>query len=474
MSDGVAIPAWLLVLMAALAVWALYEHVLAPALRFLYTHPANQVIDELGERLRIGIRPFQRTKRQALIHRLLTDPRVQVAAENFARENRTSVPAALRRVERYAREIIPAFNAYLYFRLGYWIGRWIAKSLYRVRLGYLDSEGIARIGPDAAVVFVMNHRSNMDYILAAYLAADQAALSYAVGEWARIWPLSALIRAMGAYFVRRNSKDELYRRVLERYIAMATEAGVPQAVFPEGGLTRDGRIREPRLGVIDYMMRGFRLEGEHDLVFVPLGINYDRVLEDRSLLLALDPNARRVGRARALWRTLAFAARNLRLMWRSEWRRFGYACVNFGSPVSMRAYCRARGVDFHRLSGEERRRETAALGEHLMLAVGRIVPVVPVPLIATVFVRNPARAFTVIELKAEVEALVELLDRSAARVYVPRRDLDYALDVGLRMLLMRHLVEEKDGAYVALENELPLLRYYANSIAHLVEDRPAR
>jgi len=92
-----------------------------------------------------------------------------------------------------------------------------------------------------------------------------------VGEWARIWPLSALIRAMGAYFVRRDSKDELYRRVLERYIAMATEAGVPQALFPEGGLTRDGRMREPRLGVIDYMMRGFRMEGEHDLVFVPLG-----------------------------------------------------------------------------------------------------------------------------------------------------------------------------------------------------------
>src|SRR5262249_41447050 len=151
----------------------------------------------------------------------------------------------------------------------------------------------SRRSPDATVVFVMNHRSNMDYILAAYLAADQAALSYAVGEWARIWPLSALVRAMGAYFVRRNSKDELYRRVLERYIATATEAGVPQALFPEGGLTRDGLMREPRLGVIDYMMRGFRIEGERDLVFVPLGINYDRVLEDRSLLRALDPEARR-------------------------------------------------------------------------------------------------------------------------------------------------------------------------------------
>ena len=469
MSDGVAIPAWLLVVMAALAVWALYEHAVAPALRFLVTHPANQVIDELGERLRIGIRPFQRTKRQALIHSLLADGRVQAAAEKYARENDLTLSAALRKVERYAREIVPAFNAYLYFRIGYWIGRWIARSLYRVRIGYIDSEGIAKVGSDATVVFVMNHRSNMDYVLAAYLAADQAALSYAVGEWARIWPLSALVRAMGAYFVRRGSKDELYRRVLERYIVMATEAGVPQAVFPEGGLTRDGFIREPKLGVIDYMMRGFRIEGERDLVFVPLGINYDRVLEDRSLLRSIDPGAPGVGRPRALWNTVSFVARNLRLMLKSEWHRFGYACVNFGAPVSMRAYCGSRGVDFQRLPGEERRRATAALGGHLMRSVGRIVPIVPVPLMATVFVHNPERRLSSLELKAEVERLIERLERSAAHVYVPRRDLDYALDVGLRMLLMRHLVDENEGIYLAREKELPLLRYYANSIAHLLD-----
>jgi len=468
-SDGVAIPAWLLVVMAALAVWALYEHAVVPALRFLVTHPANQVIDELGERLRIGIRPFQRTKRQALIHSLLADGRVQAAAEKYARENDLTLSAALRKVERYAREIVPAFNAYLYFRIGYWIGRWIARSLYRVRIGYIDSEGIAKVGSDATVVFVMNHRSNMDYVLAAYLAADQAALSYAVGEWARIWPLSALVRAMGAYFVRRDSKDELYRRVLERYIVMATEAGVPQAVFPEGGLTRDGFIREPKLGVIDYMMRGFRIDGERDLVFVPLGINYDRVLEDRSLLRSIDPGAPGVGRPRALWNTVSFVARNLRLMLKSEWHRFGYACVNFGAPVSMRAYCGSRGVDFQRLPGEERRRATAALGGHLMRSVGRIVPIVPVPLMATVFVHNPERRLSSLELKAEVERLIERLERSAAHVYVPRRDLDYALDVGLRMLLMRHLVDENEGIYLAREKELPLLRYYANSIAHLLD-----
>ena len=234
---------------------------------------------------------------------------------------------------------------------GYWLGRRVARLLYRVRIGYVDSAGLERIDPSATVVCVMNHRSNMDYVLAGFLAADQAALSYAVGEWARIWPLSALIRAMGAYFVRRNSRDELYRRVLERYVAMATEAGVPQAVFPEGGLTRDGRMREPKLGVIDYMLRGFRIGGDRDLVFVPLGINYDRVLEDRSLLKERGST----GRAKGLWITFRFVLHNLSLMLRSEWHRFGYACVNFGTPISMREYCRVRGIDFQALAGEQRR-----------------------------------------------------------------------------------------------------------------------
>ena len=60
-----------MVLAGLLAAWAFYEHVLMPALRWMVTHPANQVIDQVSTRLRIGIRPFQRTRRQALIHRLL-------------------------------------------------------------------------------------------------------------------------------------------------------------------------------------------------------------------------------------------------------------------------------------------------------------------------------------------------------------------------------------------------------------------
>jgi len=51
---------------------------------------------------------------------------------------------------------------------------------------------------------------------------------------------------------------------------------------------------------------------------------------------------------------------------------------------------------------------------------------------------------------------------------VPRTDRDYALTVGLRMLALRGLVHEHDGLFQANPAELTILRYYANSIAHLV------
>ncbi len=110
----------------------------------------------------------------------------------------------------------------------------------------------------------------------------------------------------------------------------------------------------------------------------------------------------------------------------------------------------------------------ATLGNELMGAVGRVVPVVPVALMASVFRAYPEGAFSELELKAEVERLLERLRAAGARVYVPRGDLDYALTVGLRMLRLRHLVVEKDGVFSTNPAEAALLGYYANSIAHLL------
>ena len=120
------------------------------------------------------------------------------------------------------------------------------------------------------VIFVANHRSNVDYVLMAYLLARHITLSYAVGEWARVWPLEHLFKSFGSYFVRRGFRDPFYHTVLKRYVQHISARGLTQGIFLEGGLSRDGKLREPKIGLLDYLVQlksdpSFR----DDLVFVP-------------------------------------------------------------------------------------------------------------------------------------------------------------------------------------------------------------
>ncbi len=105
----------------------------------------------------------------------------------------------------------------------------------------------------------------------------------------------ALIRLWGAYFIRRRSRGALYRKVLSRYVQMATNGGDTQAFYPEGGLSLTGRLQPPKVGLLSYLVDGFDPDGARDIVFVPVAINYDRVLEDRVLIAAHARGDRRFG-----------------------------------------------------------------------------------------------------------------------------------------------------------------------------------
>jgi glycerol-3-phosphate O-acyltransferase len=465
-SGPVALPLWLAALLAGLAALAVLDRILLPGMRWFFRRRVERAIDRINARLRLRIHPFKLTRRAVLVDRLCYDPRVLEVVEAHLRATGEPRAAAARRVRRYAREIVPSFNAYAYFRLGYWVARGAARALYRVRVGYADDAGLSQVEPGSSVVFVMNHRSNMDYVLVSYLAAERTALSYAVGEWARVWPLQTLVRAMGAYFIRRNSGDPLYRRVLERYVQMATESGIVQAVFPEGGLTRDGALRSPRLGLLEYMLRAFDPRSGRDLVFVPVGLNYDRVLEDRALLAeAAGTRAGAVSRSAAAAR---FALRQAARWAFGRWHRFGYACVNFGTPLSMRRWLSARGLDLRALPREERMAVVESFAQGLMAEVGRVVPVLPVSLVATALLEADGRPLSGLELHARTQALRRRLEAAGAHVYVPRTDEEYATTVGLRMLTLRRLVEVREEGFAPVPSELGLLRYYAAAIGHLV------
>jgi glycerol-3-phosphate O-acyltransferase len=466
LSSQVTISVWIFIVLLAVCAWAILERILIPSSRWFIRRRINRVIDEINSRLDIQIKAFQLTKRQVLIDRLVYDPNVLETIQEAARERECPREIVQRAVMSYAREIVPSFNAYLYFRIGYWIAKKIARLLYRVRIGIAGDEQFSSVDPESTVVFVMNHRSNMDYVLVAFLAAEKTTLSYAVGEWAKIWPLQTLIRAMGAFFVRRNSSDPLYRRVLERYVHMATKEGVCQAVFLEGGLSRDGRLRPPKLGFLDYMLRSYDPANDRDIVFIPVGVNYDRTLEDRSLLRELDPDVEKRSRWFVIKTTCRFVWKSLILIILSRWQRFGYAYVNFGNPISVRQYCEDKTIDLTRLKRSDRFLEVKSLADRLMDAIKKALPALPVSLVATVMLESNQKGLRAFEVEAQVNRLVADLQKGGAYVYVSARKRVESILNALNMLVLRRLVQESRGIYRAVPEELAVLSYYANAIAH--------
>jgi len=240
-------------------------------------------------RSRSRVDRFKLTKKPFIRQVLLTDDAIAEAVKEHSAETSVSEAETWRRVEDYIDEIVPFFNILTYYKIGMVVSRVLLNFFYKVSAEYAGRPSRDALPRDAIVIYLMNHRSNADYVLVGYVLSGQVAISYAVGEWARTFPLEYIFKSFGAYFVRRKYREKLYHTVLERYVQLITSNGVTQGIFLEGGLSRDGRLGKAKIGLLDYLLGVARdPELRQRLFIVPVAINYDRVLEDRSLLRELD------------------------------------------------------------------------------------------------------------------------------------------------------------------------------------------
>ena len=442
MTQTVGLPLWLFILIIAFAAVSFASNFLFPSVRWFFRKRMERAVARLNTRLDRPIDLFKLAQRQDRIARLIYDSKVMDAVAEHAAETGLPVPVAFEEARRYAREIVPGFSTTLYFGVAIRLARGLSRTLYRVRFGRPD-RALSQIDPGATVVFVMNHRSNMDYVLVTWLVANRASISYAVGEWARVWPLSGMIRAMGAYFIRRNSRNALYRRVLARYVQMTTAEGITQAIFPEGGLSLDGRVGAARLGLLSYIVADHSPTGR-DVVFVPVGIAYDRVLEDGILTKAAQDGSRRfrANPVAVIWGALGILGRVVV----RRFRGFGTAAAAFGNPVSLHQFMQSDDAT------------TERLGAHLMAAIAQVVPVVPVPLIAAALLERPLSRD---DLTAGVQRLLTNLQAAGAVTKLAPDGLSATIDEGLGPLLARGLI---DANLRPLPGAEAILAFYSASI----------
>jgi glycerol-3-phosphate O-acyltransferase len=487
----------LIALAIALPLYEFLRHVALKRSREWLSRRARGYAEQHGVRVDLFKFGGKTLVREELLNDLVV---VQAMMEAVQKGER---PTEVReRVEEYIDEIVPAFSLTAYFEFGMKLARAAIRAVYRP----IVVRGLTELPADATAVFLINHRSNFDYVVVGWALARQVAISYAVGEWARVFPLDALFKAFGGFFVRRGFPDPLYHTVLRRYLQLITRRGVTQGIFPEGGLTRDGALRAPKVGLLDALLQlSCEPEYQREIYFVPVGINYDRVLEDESLLAEKrgrekpPTTAEQVrGALRLLWIVPVRAAVNIVRVAMGRLQRHGYVAVAFGEPVRWRDMPQSETIKH--LSSEQRRTLAKEVATELMKRIAVAIPATPVPLLARAALELNCDA-TETELSQRVREIRARLDERGAptalgREFDPQRaaraelkeDLDRNRDLarlegevlgteeaeeivrlGLERLTLRKALRLEDGR-VRLgrhPHATDLLEYYSRSLSAL-------
>jgi len=456
---------WLLLVLSFFALAGFWLIAIAPLLTRIFYRRRERAIRRLDERLGFGLSNYVLARRSEWLDRLLNDTVVESAIAASVAAGEGAQDAVRLRARAYVEEIVPSFSTMLYFRTGYWLMRWTLRTLYWIRVDYDDREALGRIGRDSCVVLVSNHRSNIDPLLLIYLASKRAMVSYAAGEWALVWPLRFLLHAIGCYIVRRDgSGDRLYRVLLERYVFLAAAHCVPQGLFLEGGLSRDGALQPLKLGLLSYLVRALNHDRCRDIVFVPVGLGYDRIPEDRTLLAHRDQGFRGKSRLYSLGAFLRFAVLMMPRMI-GLGRPFGEAVANFGRPLSLVQWQTERGSHLDHVDRVLQRQHLTRLGEDLMARVAALIPVLPINLLAEALLAAGADGLAELELKQRALSRAAALRLDAVPVILTANAEDHAFNQALLQLLRRRAVElGVDGRLRISAAGGPLLQYFRNAI----------
>lgn len=450
-----------IVLVAVLATWWVRRWLARSARRAIHRH---------GVRLD----RFKLTRKRNVIAHVLEDPAVAAAVQAHAAEHGLPDEAVWARVRGYLDEIVPFFNVLAYYRLGHALSRAVLGLFYKVSVEHERPDPFRGLPRDAVVVYLMNHRSNIDYVVVSYVLLGDVSISYAVGEWARAFPLEYLFKSFGSYFVRRRYREPLYHAVLRAYVQLITRRGVTQGIFPEGRLTRDGALAPGKVGLLDAIL-GVAADPDvrRRMYVVPVGINYDRVLEDRTLLRELEAGQGRpvTSRWRQATEVSRFLSLNLGRLVTGRWRRYGRAAVTIGAPVAVSEWLdreASSGSDVLALDRNERLPRVQAFCDDILQRIGQLVPVTPVPLACAAIQSLGADFIPRAALLERMAAMRDVLVELNARVVRADRDIAETFDRAYRMLRMRKVLARVGDGFAVLPNGRPLVSYYANSIVNLL------
>ncbi|MBP8185561.1 MAG: glycerol-3-phosphate 1-O-acyltransferase PlsB [Pseudomonas sp.] len=425
--------------------------------RLLRVHFRNQKAAVIGPDI---------SHRRNLVKGLIHGPLVHQAILDEAERSKTSVAKVEAQALRYGNEIASDY-AYTAIRFLEVVLSWFWNKIYDgIKVNHI--EAVQEVAHGHEVIYVPCHRSHIDYLLLSYLLFRNGLTPphIAAGINLNMPVIGTLLRRGGAFFMRRTFKgNPLYTSVFNEYLHTLFTRGFPVEYFVEGGRSRTGRMLQPKTGMLAITLRSFLRSNRLPVVFVPVYIGYERVLEGRTYLGELRGASKKKESIFDIFKVINAIRK----------QRFGSVWVNFGEPLKLAEFLDSEQPDWRnqQLAPQYRPSWLNDTANHLAERIARhlneAAAVNPVNLVALALLSTSKLALDEKALARVLDLYLALLRRVpySPHTTLPEGDGQALIDYVQSMDLLATQKDPLGKIYYLDENNAVLMTYYRNNVLHI-------
>ncbi|MAZ65708.1 MAG: glycerol-3-phosphate 1-O-acyltransferase [Kangiellaceae bacterium] len=397
-----------------------------------------------------------------IARQILSTDAVKQAISAEAKKKKISQGKAKHKAKKMVLEIAstPSFAVLRFFSL---FLSWLWNKLYD-GVECFQTERLREVAKENQVIYVPCHRSHMDYLLLSYVLYHEGLMPpyIAAGINLDFWPIGSVLRRSGAFFIRRSFRnDRLYQAVFSEYMNCLAKRGLAIEYFIEGGRSRTGKLLSPKTGMISMTLSNYIQDKKKPIVFVPVYIGYDRVMEVSTYHKELFGKEKKKESMFQLLRSR-----------RALSQSFGKVNVNFGEPLFLDEQLDTLAEGW-RENKDERpswlKPVVSTLSLRLCESINAAAAPSTVSLVSSILLTTPRLSIDEKRMSRLLSGLLNMLET------VPySQDLVYgamSAPQHIEKAIEVNLIERQElegGNILRLANITPsLLTYYSNNILHL-------
>jgi glycerol-3-phosphate O-acyltransferase len=417
-------------------------------------------------RIRAAIIGPDLSTRRLLADQVLSAPAVKEAIADQARRDNSKLADAWKKAHGYVWEIAADYSHPVVRSVSFLLTP-IWNRIYRGVLVH-HLEQLKQNAPGFEVVYVPCHRSHMDYLLLSYLLYTKGVVPphIAAGINLNLPVVGSVLRRGGAFFIRRSFRgNALYSAVFTEYVAQLVSGGYSLEYFIEGGRSRTGRLLPPKGGMVAMTIRAFLRQPTRPVLFQPVYIGYEKLMEGNSYLDELSGKAKQ---KESIWALLAGIPKVLR-------SNYGQVVVNFGEPIRLGDMLarHAPTWDGQPLDDDDRpdwlSDTVDATADQIQVNVNRAADVNPINLLAMALLSTPKHAMGEADLLAQIALSKTLLadvpysEHVTVTPHTPEQIVAHGEEIGVLTRTAHPL-----GDVLSVDGDTAvLLSYFRNNVLHL-------